>query len=108
MAITHGGSTPLGGVEGIDTDAGTRTSLIEVSESLRSLGRGWQLLISTSRHHAAARMLATRPFRCDAVRPDASTRGRDAKEAALYDVAEAATRASFQQDIPALRRLAFD
>jgi hypothetical protein len=96
-----------GRLEGIDADPDVAASLINVSESLEPLApRSWKFLVATSRHHAEARALATRPIDCAfRLNGDASAAFIDRRSAPLLDVAQRSVAAFLTQDEAALNAL---
>ena len=72
MLLT-GGKTAEGDLTGIEQTADIRKNLVEVTELMSGRNQvgtawsGWQYLLSTSKHYAAARMLAMRAPDCEGV-----------------------------------------
>jgi hypothetical protein len=70
--IIDGITTKLGAFTGIGSSQTVARSLVTVTDSLKGLagGRGgWQFLVSTSKNHEVARLLALQPPECDARTP---------------------------------------
>jgi hypothetical protein len=62
--ILRGITTELGTFEGIYSDESVKERLIFVSGTFESFGRGWQVLISTSKNFDAVRQLALLESQC--------------------------------------------
>jgi hypothetical protein len=107
MGMILGITTALGHFEGLDKDASVRASLLNVSESLRSLEThpGWEYLIKTSRHHALAKALAMRKIECSSEEVSRSRAWTDENGAEIRKFAETATQAYFSNDLAALDAL---
>jgi len=72
MGHIDGITTPLGSFDGIASDPNVAAILVRVSESLHEFQPApWEYLIRTSKHHAQAKALATRPIECQSTWPDA-------------------------------------
>jgi len=90
MGHINGITTPLGTFQGIASDPNVAAVLLKVSDSLKEFQRTpWEFLIRTSKHHAEAKALATRPIDCAA-------RGVEAIASALSTTAVQAVDAYFQ------------
>lgn len=107
MGMILGITTAQGHFEGLGKDARVRASLLNVSESLRSLETrpGWEYLIKTSRHHALAKALAMRRIECSAEEGSRSRGWTDENGAEIRKFAETATQAYFNNDLAALDAL---
>ena len=67
MGHIYGITTALGSFQGIASDPNVAAVLVRVSDSLKEFQRTpWEYLIRTSKHHAQAKALATRPIDCGA------------------------------------------
>lgn len=61
----EGITTDLGSFVGIASNRKIKEALINVAGSLRSLGKGWQFLLNTSRNHSKAKALAMNMIDCN-------------------------------------------
>jgi hypothetical protein len=106
--LIEGIRTDLGLFQGIGSEKKVRDSLIKVSQSLTALvpRGGWQLLISSSRNHAAARSLALRELKCDPaiLSQIPQNDGRPGND--ITTASESAAEAFFKNDLNALNKLA--
>jgi hypothetical protein len=67
MGHINGITTRLGSFQGIGSDPNVAAVLVKVSDSLKEFQpTPWEYLIRTSKHHAEAKALATRPIECGA------------------------------------------
>jgi hypothetical protein len=86
----NGITTPLGSFQGIGSDPNVAAVLVKVSDSLKEFQpTPWEYLIRTSKHHAEAKALATRPIDCGA-------HGVEVGGSDLSNTAEQAVIAYFQ------------
>jgi len=89
MGHIDGITTALGSFDGIASDPNVAAVLVRVSESLREFQpTPWEYLIRTSKHHAQAKALATRPIECQST-------WRDAVGSPVLTTAEQAVAAYF-------------
>lgn len=65
--LIEGITTDLGSFIGIASRKKVRDSLIAVQDALKSLGRGWQFLVSTSRNYRKARALVMDVVTCSPI-----------------------------------------
>jgi hypothetical protein len=106
--LIRGINTALGVFQGIGADRKVQESLVDVSLSLSQLvpNGGWQVLITSSKNHAAARELALRKLKCDAVYSSVSSRNSGEQDKDAKSTAEKAATAFFGNDIESLKILA--
>jgi hypothetical protein len=97
--------TNLGIFEGIGADKKVRDSLVDVAQSLSQLvpQGGWQLLVTSSKNHSAARTLALRELKCDPVFSSGPSSDQDKD---VRSNAEKAATSFFGNDIQSLNSLA--
>lgn len=90
MGHIDGITTALGSFQGIGSDPNVAAVLVRVSDSLKEFQRSsWEYLIRSSKHHAQAKALATRPIDCAA-------RGADMSGGGAWSTAVQAVIAYFQ------------
>lgn len=90
--LIEGITTPLGDFVGITSRQEIRDSIIEVTEALKSLNRGWQFLISSSQNYRKARALVSEMFECA---PNLSQGINSLSDFELEDIVDIAKSSAF-------------